>query len=65
MNNKTTISNLEIKQLINTDTDILNTITTWMYNWWGKDEDIVLMELNVLWSIVCKKINCLKLMDYF
>ena len=27
--------NLELKQLINVDNDILNTITTWMYNWWG------------------------------
>ena len=26
---------LELKQLINIDNDILNTITTWMYNWWG------------------------------
>lgn len=38
MNNKTTIPNLEIKQLINVDTETLNTITTWMYNWWGKDD---------------------------
>lgn len=28
----------EVKQLINVDINILNTITTWMYNWWGKDE---------------------------
>ena len=27
---------LELKQLVNVDEDILNTITTWMYNWWGK-----------------------------
>lgn len=27
--------NLELKQLINVDNDILNTITAWMYNWWG------------------------------
>ena len=27
---------LELKQLVNVDKDILNTITTWMYNWWGK-----------------------------
>ena len=26
---------IELKQLINIDNDILNTITTWMYNWWG------------------------------
>ncbi|MCI9434487.1 MAG: GNAT family N-acetyltransferase [Bacilli bacterium] len=29
---------IEVKQLINVDINILNTITTWMYNWWGKDE---------------------------
>ena len=29
---------LELKQLINIDNDILNTITTWMYNWWGIKE---------------------------
>ena len=27
---------LELKQLVNVNEDILNTITTWMYNWWGK-----------------------------
>ena len=26
---------LELRQLINIDDGILNTITTWMYNWWG------------------------------
>lgn len=30
---------IEVKQLINVDINILNTITTWMYNWWGKDEE--------------------------
>lgn len=29
---------LEVKQLININKDTLNTITTWMYNWWGKDD---------------------------
>lgn len=28
--------NLELKQLIDTDDNTLNIITTWMYNWWGK-----------------------------
>ena len=27
--------NIKIKQLIDIDETILNTITTWMYNWWG------------------------------
>jgi len=27
--------NLELKQLIDINDSILNTITTWMYNWWG------------------------------
>lgn len=26
---------LELKQLTNIDNNTLNTITTWMYNWWG------------------------------
>lgn len=25
----------KIKQLINIDESTLNTITNWMYNWWG------------------------------
>ncbi len=29
---------LEIKQLININGDILNIISIWMYNWWGKSE---------------------------
>lgn len=29
---------IEVKQLINVDINILNTITAWMYDWWGKDE---------------------------
>lgn len=29
---------LVIKQLVNTDEEVLNTITTWMYNWWGKKD---------------------------
>lgn len=28
--------NLELKKLIDIDDNTLNTITTWMYNWWGK-----------------------------
>lgn len=28
-------NNLIIKQLINIDENILDTITNWMYNWWG------------------------------
>lgn len=29
---------LTLKQLIDIDEDTLNTITTWMYNWWGKKD---------------------------
>lgn len=32
------MNNLIIKQLINIDDNILNTITNWMYNWWGKKD---------------------------
>lgn len=27
---------IECKQLIDVDEDILNILSTWMYNWWGK-----------------------------
>lgn len=27
--------NLELKQLVDINDNILNTISTWMYNWWG------------------------------
>ena len=30
--------NLKIKQLINIDEMTLNTISSWMYNWWGKKD---------------------------
>lgn len=29
---------LEFKQIIELDSDNLNIITNWMYNWWGKDD---------------------------
>ena len=28
--------NLELKLLVDINEDTLNTMTTWMYNWWGK-----------------------------
>lgn len=42
---------LVIKQLVNTDEEVLNTITTWMYNCGERKMDTVLMELNVLCNI--------------
>lgn len=30
---------LKFKQLINIDEEILNIITNWMYNWWGKTQN--------------------------
>ena len=30
--------NLEFKQLIDIDDKTLDIITTWMFDWWGKDE---------------------------
>lgn len=27
---------IECKQLIDIDEDVLNILSTWMYNWWGK-----------------------------
>ncbi len=35
-NKSTEKVNLSIKKLINIDDELLNKITTWMYNWWGK-----------------------------
>ena len=30
--------NLELKLLVDIDEDTLNTMTTWMYNWWGQKD---------------------------
>lgn len=29
---------IEVKQIIELDDKMLDTISTWMYNWWGKDD---------------------------
>lgn len=32
------MNNVEVKKIVQTDDNTLNTITEWMYNWWGKED---------------------------
>lgn len=32
------MENIEIKQITKLDDNALNTVTEWMYNWWGKED---------------------------
>lgn len=35
------MNNVEVKKIVQTDDNTLNTITEWMYNWWGKEDGYV------------------------
>ena len=42
------MDNLEFKQIIEINDKNLEIMTNWMYKWWGKKKDILLIVLNVL-----------------
>lgn len=37
--------NLEFKQLIDVDDKILKKVTTWIYDWWGRDQHYSFLEI--------------------
>ena len=39
------MNNVEVKKIVQTDDNTLNTITEWMYNWWGKEDGYVFEEV--------------------
>ena len=48
------MNNIEIKQITKIDDDTLDTITKWMYNWWGKEDWYVFEELKCFMKLIEK-----------
>lgn len=58
------MNNIEIKQITKIDDDTLATITKWMHNWWGREDEYTFEEVKCFMKHSLQNINYHKLMEY-